>query len=93
MLIAAWIIVGFLAGTLARNMFVASNERLMTDVVLGIVGAMAAGWAANGFVVTLMGFNLYSVLAAVAGAGLLIVAFRRVRRRRYRGRSAWGART
>jgi uncharacterized membrane protein YeaQ/YmgE (transglycosylase-associated protein family) len=93
MLIAAWIILGLVAGTIARSLFVASNEPLMTDMVLGSVGGLAAGWIANGFAVTLIGFNLHSVLAAFVGAGLLIVIFRLVRRRRYRGPGAWGART
>jgi uncharacterized membrane protein YeaQ/YmgE (transglycosylase-associated protein family) len=93
MLIAAWILVGLLAGTIARGILVKSNERFMTDVVLGIVGALGAGWLSNGFAITLTGFNLHSVLAAFIGAGLLIFILRRARRRRYRRRGAWGART
>jgi uncharacterized membrane protein YeaQ/YmgE (transglycosylase-associated protein family) len=93
MLIAAWIIVGLLVGTLARNILVASNERFMTDAVLGIAGALAAGWAANGFAISLIEFNLHGVLAASVGAGLSIVSFRQARRGRHRGRGAWGART
>jgi uncharacterized membrane protein YeaQ/YmgE (transglycosylase-associated protein family) len=93
MLIAAWIIAGFLVGTLARDILVESNERFMTDLVVGIAGALTAGWAVNGFTVSLTGFNLYSVLAAAVGAGLSIVSFRYARRRRHRGRRAWGSRT
>jgi uncharacterized membrane protein YeaQ/YmgE (transglycosylase-associated protein family) len=93
MLVTAWILVGFLAGTIARNILVKSNERFMTDVVLGIVGALGAGWVSNGFAITLTAFNLHSVLGAFIGAGLLIFIVRRARRGRYRGRGAWGART
>jgi uncharacterized membrane protein YeaQ/YmgE (transglycosylase-associated protein family) len=93
MLIVAWIVVGFLVGTLAQNILVASTERFMSDLVVGIAGALAAGWAANGFAIRLLEFNLYSVLAASAGAGLSIVIFRRARRGRHGRRGAWGART
>jgi uncharacterized membrane protein YeaQ/YmgE (transglycosylase-associated protein family) len=96
MLIAAWIIVGLVAGIIARSTLVTNNEHLMTDVVLGIVGALATGWVFNGFERPLAnGFILYgSVLAAFIGAGLLIVTFRYARRHRpHRERGAWGART
>ncbi len=86
MLIAAWITVGLVAGIIARGILVTTHERLMTDVVLGIVGALATGWIFNGFEKTLAnGFILYgSVLAAFIGAGLLIVTFRYARRHRAR---------
>ena len=94
MLIIPWIIVGLLAGILARNILIASSETRMTDVVIGIVGAVGVGWASNGFAIALItGLNLFSVPAAFVGAWLLIVSFRHARRGRYRGRGAWGART
>jgi len=96
MLIAAWILVGLVAGTIARSVLITTHERFLTDAVLGIVGALGTGWIFNGFETTMAtGLNLFSVLAAFIGAGLLIVTFRHARRHaRYRGRGgAWGTRT
>ena len=68
--ILLWIIFGAIAGWIASVlMHTNSNQGTMTDIVLGIVGAIVGG-----FIMGLVGqsgvngFNLYSMGVAVAGA-------------------------
>ncbi|MHB8877302.1 MAG: GlsB/YeaQ/YmgE family stress response membrane protein [Myxococcaceae bacterium] len=78
----SWIVLGGLAGWVA-NMFAGSGARLgiVTNIVLGIVGAFVGGWIFSylgGRGVT--GFNLYSFGVAFAGAAVVLVLARLLRR-------------
>jgi uncharacterized membrane protein YeaQ/YmgE (transglycosylase-associated protein family) len=86
MSIVAWIIMGLVAGLIARGMLNGMNQGLPADLLLGIVGAVGAGWVFNGLTTTTVTeFNLYSVLVAFVGAAALILACRRAfRDTRYR---------
>lgn len=81
MSIIAWIVLGLIAGFIASKIVNRHGEGVMLDIVLGVVGAVVGGWimsVVGGQGVT--GFNLYSMLVAVAGAVVVLViahAFRR----------------
>jgi uncharacterized membrane protein YeaQ/YmgE (transglycosylase-associated protein family) len=79
--IIAWIVLGLGAGLLA-NMLIPGriSQGLILTCLIGIVGALAGGWAATmifhlhhplqGF------FNASTWLTAVAGAAVLLLAYR-----------------
>jgi uncharacterized membrane protein YeaQ/YmgE (transglycosylase-associated protein family) len=84
MSILAWIIVGLIAGALAR--FAVPGEGpggLIGDLIIGIVGAIIGGWLFNAFGhVGATGINLYSVLVAFIGAVILLFILRAFASRR-----------
>jgi uncharacterized membrane protein YeaQ/YmgE (transglycosylase-associated protein family) len=69
MSVAAWILLGLMAGFVASNIARSSGQRLLVDLVLGIIGAVAGG-----YLIAVIGAseptgaNLYSMFAAVIGA-------------------------
>lgn len=67
-----WIVLGAVAGWVA-SMIMGSSNSLLTDIVLGIVGALAGGFIMNLFGQTgVTGLNWYSLFVAVLGAIVLI---------------------
>ena len=44
MSIIAWLVLGLIAGFIASKMVNKTGEGLILDIVLGIVGALAASW-------------------------------------------------
>ncbi len=79
--IILWLIFGALAGWLASVIMGTRGQGVLTDIVLGIVGAFLGGWIfqrLGGAGVT--GFNLGSLLVAVVGA-IVILAIARLFRR------------
>lgn len=81
MSIIAWIVLGLVAGFIASKIVNRHGEGFLMDIVIGIVGAVIGGWimaALGGEGVN--GFNLYSMLVAVAGAVVLLVVVHAVRR-------------
>ena len=78
--IIAWIVLGLAAGLLA-NMLVPGrrSQGLILTCVIGVAGALGGGWAATQLfhVHTLQGFfNLSTWLTAIAGAAVLLLAYR-----------------
>jgi len=77
--ILLWIVFGAIVGWIA-SMIMGSNEGLVLDIILGIVGAVLGGWLMSflgkGGVT---GFNLYSFLVAILGAMVLIAVVRAIR--------------
>lgn len=84
MSIVAWLVVGFIAGLLAK--FVVPGEGpggIIGDLIVGIVGGFIGGWIFNAFGHTgLSGINGYSVLVAFIGAVVLLFILRAFTRRR-----------
>ena len=78
----AWIILGLAAGLLA-NMLIPGkrSQGLIVTCMIGVIGAVGGGWAAANLfhVHSLRGFfNLSTWLTAIAGAAVLLVAYRAV---------------
>lgn len=82
--ILGWIILGALAGWIA-SMLTRNNANMgaFLNIVVGILGAFIGGLLFNllgGYGVT--GFNLWSLLVAVAGATLLLAVINLIKRRK-----------
>lgn len=70
--ILLWIVLGAAAGWIA-DMIMKSAHGVLEDIVLGIVGAFVGGFIMNSFGQPgVTGFNIYSLIVAVIGAGVLI---------------------
>jgi uncharacterized membrane protein YeaQ/YmgE (transglycosylase-associated protein family) len=76
----AWIVLGLIAGFIGSKLVNKRGERLILDIILGIVGAIAGGWLFNMFGASgVTGLNLYSLLVAVVGAVVVLVVYHAVR--------------
>ena len=78
--IIAWIVVGLIAGVLAKLIMPGDDPGgFIVTILLGIVGAFVGG-----FVVNLLGgagvsgFNLWSIVVATLGAIILLAIYRLV---------------
>ena len=83
MSILAWIFVGLIAGWLAERV-AGRNHGLLTNLVVGIVGAMVGGFIFSsllGFHYA-QGFNLPSIVVATVGAVVLLAIFGGFQKRR-----------
>jgi uncharacterized membrane protein YeaQ/YmgE (transglycosylase-associated protein family) len=77
--IIAWIVLGLAAGLLA-NMLIPGrrSQGLILTCIIGIVGALAGGWAATKIfhIHSLQGFfNLSTWITAIIGAAILLLAY------------------
>lgn len=62
-------------------MLTKTNNGLLMDIVVGIIGAIIGGWIMNSLGSTgTTGFNLWSLVVAVLGAIVLLVIVKAVRR-------------
>lgn len=78
--ILLWIVFGALAGWIA-SMVMRTNQGLLIDIVVGIVGAMIGGFIFRAFGASgVSGFNVYSLLVAILGAIVLLWIVKAVRR-------------
>lgn len=72
----AWIILGLLAGFVTSKIVSNTGEGTVVDILLGIVGAIVGGWLFNlvgaGGVT---GLNIYSLLAAIIGASIVLFLY------------------
>jgi len=81
MSILAWIVLGLIAGFIASKIVNRRGQGAILDMVLGIVGAMVGGWIMTKIGESgISGFDLYSLLVAIGGAILLLVAYHLIRR-------------
>lgn len=77
----SWIILGLLAGFIASKIVNKHGSGMAVDLLLGIAGSIVGGWLfrlVGGSTVT--GINLYSLLVAVVGAIVLLLAYHAVHR-------------
>lgn len=76
-----WIIFGALAGWIASIvMKTDSGQGTISDIIMGIVGAMVGGFIMNLFgQLGVTGFNFYSLVVAVIGAIVVIYISRMLR--------------
>jgi uncharacterized membrane protein YeaQ/YmgE (transglycosylase-associated protein family) len=78
--VIGWIVLGLIAGYIASLLVNKRGEGLAFDILLGICGAVLGGWLFNAAGATGMtGFNVWSLLVAVIGAVLLLVAWHAIR--------------
>jgi uncharacterized membrane protein YeaQ/YmgE (transglycosylase-associated protein family) len=85
MSILAWIVVGILAGVIAKALMPGSRSEpgsFLGTMLLGIVGAIFGGWISSAFFNAggATGINLGSIFIATIGAALLIGISRLFRR-------------
>jgi len=76
--ISTWILLGLLAGWLADK-FMRGGYGLVGDIVLGMVGSIAAGYLGGSILgrdLMVTGFNVDSVVVAYLGAVVLIAVSR-----------------
>jgi uncharacterized membrane protein YeaQ/YmgE (transglycosylase-associated protein family) len=81
--ILAWIVLGLIAGLLARFLLPGQGpEGLVITILLGIAGALVGGYLASHLfgIEDVTGFDLRSIGLAVAGAVLLLVIYGALRR-------------
>lgn len=77
----AWIVLGLVAGYLGSRIVNKQGEGMVRDIILGIVGALVGGWLFSKFgAAGISGLNLYSLLVAVVGAVIVLVAYHAIRR-------------
>lgn len=70
--ILLWIIFGILTGWIA-SMVMRSENGIIWDMILGILGAVIGGFIMNLFgQPSVTGFNIYSFFVAILGAVILI---------------------
>jgi uncharacterized membrane protein YeaQ/YmgE (transglycosylase-associated protein family) len=79
----ATIVVGLIAGWLA-SIIMKTNTSLVTELILGVVGAILGGWITSLLmgVDLVTGINVTSILVALLGSILVIVIYRFIRRGR-----------
>ena len=75
-----WALLGLLAGFVASKVFTGHSQGLTPDIVFGVVGAMIGAWFFLHVGTTwLKGVYVWSLLAAVIGAIVLLVIWHAVR--------------
>ncbi len=78
----SWLILGLLAGFIGSKIVNSRGEGLIRDVLLGIVGAIVGGFFFNLFgAAGVNGLNLYSLLVAIVGSVIFLVAYHAIFRR------------
>jgi uncharacterized membrane protein YeaQ/YmgE (transglycosylase-associated protein family) len=81
MSILAWIVLGLVAGFIGSKVVNKSGEGFFLDIVLGIVGAIVGGWLFSFFGAHgATGLNLYSLVVAVIGSIVVLVAYHAVKK-------------
>ena len=79
--IIAWIVIGLLAGVLAKAAMPGNDPGgIIVTILLGIVGAFVGGWlaVATGIGQGVDNFDIGSILTAAIGAIVVLVIYRAV---------------
>ena len=77
----AWIVLGLVAGFVGSKLVNKTGEGMILDIVLGIVGAFVGGYLFTFFGAHgVTGLNLYSLLVAVVGSVVFLIAYHVIRR-------------
>lgn len=76
----AWIVLGLIAGFVGSELVNKTGEGVLLDIVLGVIGAVVGGYIFTVFGAHgVTGLNLYSILVAVVGAVLVLVAYHAIK--------------
>lgn len=81
--ILTWIVFGLIAGALAKFIMPGDDPGgIFVTILIGIAGAVVGGFVASLLGIgTVTGFNIGSMLIAIAGALLLLFAYRQFKKR------------
>jgi uncharacterized membrane protein YeaQ/YmgE (transglycosylase-associated protein family) len=84
MSIIAWIVLGLIAGAIAKMLMPGRDPGgFFITIIIGIVGAVIGGFIGSSLGVgDVTGLNLWSIVLAVVGAMVLLVIYRMVTNRR-----------
>ena len=75
------IVLGLVAGFIGSKLVNKTGEGFFLDIMLGIVGAVVGGWLFSAFgAAGVTGVNVYSLLVAIVGSVVLLVAYHALRR-------------
>lgn len=76
--IIAWIVVGLIAGALAKLILPGDDPGgIIVTILIGIVGAFVGGFVFSLFGgAGMSGFNIWSILVATVGAIILLLVYR-----------------
>jgi uncharacterized membrane protein YeaQ/YmgE (transglycosylase-associated protein family) len=81
MSILAWIVLGLVAGFIGSKIVNKSGEGFFLDIILGVVGAVVGGWLFGMFGAHgVTGLDLYSLVVAVIGAIVVLVAYHAIKK-------------
>ncbi len=78
--ILAWLVIGVVAGWLAGKLVKGGGYGIIGDIVVGIIGAFIGGWLAGRLGIAVSNGMIASIVTATAGAVILVVILRLVRR-------------
>ena len=72
----AWIVLGLIAGFIGSKLVNKTGEGFVGDVLLGVIGAVVGGWLFSAIGQPgVTGINIYSILVAVIGSIVLLMAY------------------
>lgn len=77
--ILSWLVVGLIAGWLANAMMRGGRGNMVTDIIVGVIGAIVGGFLAGalfGVPNAVNGINLGSIVVAFLGAVVAIAIVR-----------------
>ncbi len=82
--VLSWIVVGAVAGLLAKLIMPGNDPGgFIVTILLGIVGGLVGGWLGTRLGLgDVTGFNIRSILIATGGAILVLIVYRVIRARR-----------
>ena len=80
--ILTWVVMGLIVGVVAKFIMpVTGPGGIISTIVLGIVGALVGGFIGTALGLgSVTGFNLASFLLAVAGAIVVLILFKIIRK-------------
>jgi|KBSSwiStaDraftv2_1062776.scaffolds.fasta_scaffold506862_2 uncharacterized membrane protein YeaQ/YmgE (transglycosylase-associated protein family) len=87
MTIIGWIILGLIAGAIAKFLMPGQDPGgCIVTIIIGILGAMLGGWLATvlGWGGAVSGLNIPSFITAILGSILLLILWRLISGRRRR---------
>jgi uncharacterized membrane protein YeaQ/YmgE (transglycosylase-associated protein family) len=82
-----WIIVGLIAGWATGKIMGGTGRGFLTDILVGIAGAIVGGWIMRALGFVGRGGMIYTVLVAIGGAVILTFLYRLISGRGRGGRS------
>lgn len=72
---------GLIAGFIGSKLVNKTGEGFILDIALGVVGGVVGGWLFSVFGMSgVTGLNIYSLIVAVVGAVVFLLAYRAIRR-------------